>query len=96
MFGMGDGNRINAQIEAERLARERGRPDYPDTAEEAAERQARRAAWVISGLGVVGVTWWIAGIAFAAIVLVGLAIVALAVWWVRSRLEDRAARHSGA
>ena len=82
--GGGSGSGINSVVEAEFRARELGGQNDPDAAEDHAELMARRAAWLVGAIGVIGAAWWIAGLGAAA-VLTAIAFGGLAAWLIAMR-----------
>jgi hypothetical protein len=85
----GSGSGINSVIEAERRARELGGQEFPDAADEHAELMTRRATLVLGAIGVIGGTWWVAGLGAAAIVSAALALGVLVTWRIAARRGRR-------
>lgn len=87
----GSANQINALIDAERLAA--ANRQYPDPADERAERMTTLARIVVGAAATVGFTWFVGG---AAAGLVALAITgALGLGFVLWRRRSSRSRQTG-
>lgn len=87
----GSANSINAQIEAEWLAREAmaGQVREVDLADERAERMTKAAGTVVGVFAVVGITWLFAGAA-TGLIAAGVAALTLVAFAVRWRMAIKA------